>query len=216
MKNASQLKWLRMTRQWVCYWVKWADDWSLSKSGHGMVHLLLIVNPSPSLQFLRDPGLVSHTLSRCCLNNKPLTPRLELRYMTITARWALYLKIKKCHTSSILLCDLSGRTWQYGNLRENVKTSKQRHQNQNGNDDLELKWSKSLELKTVCRVLHYHKKVCVCWKLLPPLKNYLSLSSYLEAVVLLASGRGWDDHNVNAPPSSGREKLHRYWHRQQT
>ena len=60
---------------------------SLSKSGHGMVHLLLIVNPSPSLQFLRDPGLVSHTLSPCCLNNKPLTPRLELRYMTIlTAR----------------------------------------------------------------------------------------------------------------------------------
>ena len=48
----------------------------LSLSGHGMVHLLLIVNPSPSLQFLRDPGLVSHTLSRCCLNNKPLTPRL--------------------------------------------------------------------------------------------------------------------------------------------
>ena len=42
----------------------------LGLSGHGMVHLLLIVNPSPSLQFLRDPGLVSHTLSRCCLNNK--------------------------------------------------------------------------------------------------------------------------------------------------
>ena len=116
---------------------------SLSKSGHGMVHLLLIVNPSPSLQFLRDPGLVSHTLSPCCLNNKPLTPRLELIYMTIlTARWALYLKINKCLKQQIcfVICQ-NIDTWHYGNLRENFKTSKQRHQNQNGTDDLEWKWN---------------------------------------------------------------------------
>ena len=36
-----------------------------------MVHLLLIVNPSPS-QFLRSPGLVSHTLFLLCLNNMTL------------------------------------------------------------------------------------------------------------------------------------------------
>ena len=108
-----------------------SEGWgcSLSKSGHGMVHLLLIVNPSPSLQFLRALGLVSHTLSPCCLNNKPLTPRLELRYMTLlTARWALYLKINKCLKQQICLVICQNvDTWHYGNLRENFKTSKQRH-----------------------------------------------------------------------------------------
>ena len=131
MTNVTQLKWkwLCMT-QWVFYWVN-TESWgcSLSKSGHGMVHLLLIVNPSPSLQFLRDPGLVSHTLSPCCLNNKPLTPRLELRYMTfLTARWALYLKINKCLKQQICLVICQNvDTWHYGILRENFKTSKQRH-----------------------------------------------------------------------------------------
>ena len=126
--------------------VGWWLSRSLSKSGHGMVHLLLIVNPSPSLQFLRDLGLVSHTLSRCCLNNKTFRPRLESwQYLPDDHKHLLTWKeinVSRNFALSLLDTDRAGKA-----VERTIRKSENvtRHNNHNTETDTMTssgKWSK--------------------------------------------------------------------------
>ena len=121
--------------------VGWWLSLSLSKSGHGMVHLLLIVNPSPSLQFLRDLGLVSHTLSRCCLNNKTFRPRLESwQYLPDDHKHLLTWKeinVSRNFALSLLDTDRAGKA-----VERTIRKSENvtRHNNEHGNGYNDLQW----------------------------------------------------------------------------